>query len=83
MIAIVKTLCKILSLPFIIICLIGLFTTMGLAYLFCITIIKILGSWVWSKKNKPNNLLDVFNCRGNTRFDEEIKSMLKGIKKNL
>jgi len=82
MFAIIRFIAKIITLPILVVSVAGLMLTLGLAYLFCVTTLKILGSWVWKKKRgTPSAFLNMVGGEA-TSFDSEIRDMLNSVKKN-
>ena len=82
MFATIKFIAQIITLPILVVSVAGLMLTLGLAYLFCVTTLKILGSWVWKKKRgTPSAFLNMVGGEA-TSFDSEIRDMLNSVKKN-
>ena len=77
----IRFIAKIITLPILVVSVAGLMLTLGLAYLFCVTTLKILGSCIWKTPNKPSAFLDMVGG-ADISFDSEIKSMLESVKKN-
>jgi len=82
MFATIKFIAQIITLPILVVSVAGLMLTLGLAYLFCVTTLKILGSWIWKKKRgTPSAFLNMVGGEESS-FDSEIKSMMDSVKKN-
>ena len=81
MFGIIRFITQIITLPILVVSIACLMLTLGLAYLFCVTTLKILGSWIWKTRAKPSAFLNMVGGEGSS-FDSEIKSMMDSVKKN-
>lgn len=79
--AIIKPIAKLITFPILVVSVAGLLLLLGIAYLFCLLTLWILGSWVWKKQNKPSTFLGLVG-NGEASFDSDIKDMLNSVKKN-